>query len=82
MTYHTSSLHKEFLQQFVIAHQVDVNGCWLTAIANLQSMRHKAEFDLLGNLIHGQMPYMKFLYVRSDACRQFLSDFTSQWIRY
>nr|DAP02903.1 MAG TPA: hypothetical protein [Caudoviricetes sp.]DAV21016.1 MAG TPA: hypothetical protein [Caudoviricetes sp.] len=25
------------------------------------------------------MPYMKFLYVRSDVCRQLLSDSTSQW---
>ena len=37
------------------------------------------DFDLCGNLIHGQMPYMKFLYVRSDVCRQLLSDSTSQW---
>ena len=34
---------------------------------------------MCGNLIHGQMPYMKFLYVRSDVCRQLLSDSTSQW---
>ena len=32
--YHTSSLRKEFLQQFDIAHQVDVNGCWLTRNSN------------------------------------------------
>ena len=25
------------------------------------------------------MPYMKFLYVRSNVCRQLLSDSTSQW---
>ena len=25
------------------------------------------------------MPYMKFLFVRSDVCRQLLSDSTSQW---
>ena len=31
------------------------------------------------NLIHGQMPCMKFLCVRSDVCRQLLSDSTSRW---
>ena len=30
------------------------------------------------NLIHGQMPCMKFLCVRSDVCRQLLSDSTSR----
>ena len=29
--------------------------------------------------LHGQMPYMKFLYVRSDVCRKLLSYSTSQW---
>ena len=37
------------------------------------------DFDLFGNLIHGHMPYMKFLYVRPDVCRLLLSDSTSQW---
>ena len=36
------------------------------------------DFDLFGNLIHGQMPYMKFLFVRSDICRQLPSDSTSR----
>ena len=35
-------------------------------------------FDLSCNLIHNQMPYMKFLSVRSDVCRRLLSDFTSR----
>ena len=26
-------------------------------------------FDLFSNLTHGDMPYMKFLFVRSDVCR-------------
>ncbi|MBD9161885.1 MAG: hypothetical protein EGP67_11340 [Bacteroidales bacterium] len=37
------------------------------------------DFDLFGNLIHGHMPYMKFLFVRSDICRQLPSDSTSRW---
>ena len=30
-------------------------------------------------LIHGHMPYMKFLSVRSDICRRLPSDFNSRW---
>ena len=29
--------------------------------------------------LYDQMPYMKFLFVRSDICRQLPSDFTSRW---
>ena len=29
--------------------------------------------------LYGQMPYMKFLFVRSDICRQLPSDSTSRW---
>ena len=29
--------------------------------------------------LYGQMPYMKFLFVRSDICHQLPSDSTSQW---
>ncbi|WP_296258024.1 hypothetical protein, partial [uncultured Phocaeicola sp.] len=36
-------------------------------------------FGLGYNLTHGFMPYMKFLFVRPDVCRQLLSDSTSQW---
>lgn len=39
----------------------------------------KEQVDLLGNLIHSQMPYMGVLYVRSDVCRQLFPDSTSQW---
>ena len=31
------------------------------------------------NLTHSQMPYMKFLSVRSDICRRLPSDSTSRW---
>ena len=31
------------------------------------------------NLTHGYMPYMKFLFVRPDVCRQLLSDSNSRW---
>ena len=34
---------------------------------------------MLCNLIHGHMPYTKFLSVRSDICRQLPSDSTSRW---
>ena len=36
------------------------------------------EFDLRCNLIHGQKPCMKFLFVRSNVCRRLSSDFTSR----
>ena len=45
------------------------------SVINFQSESGFCFFSAL----HGQMPYMKFLYVRSDVCRQLLSDSTSQW---
>ncbi|MCG0175410.1 hypothetical protein L4X44_20035, partial [Phocaeicola vulgatus] len=34
---------------------------------------------LFRNLTHSHMPYMKFLFVRSDVCRRLLSDSNSRW---
>ena len=48
-------------------------------IKNARSLFISARiFDLFSNLTHGDMPYMKFLFVRSDVCRQLPSDFTSR----
>ena len=43
------------------------------------AFRQLWDFDLFCNLIHGHMPCMKFLFVRSDVCRQLPSDSTSRW---
>jgi len=39
-----------------------------------------SDFSLFGNLIHYELPYMWFLFVRPEVCLPLPSDFTSRWI--
>jgi len=50
----------------------------MSAWFNSEHSEQLSDFDLLGNLIHAQKPYIKFLSVRPDVCLRLPSDSVSR----